>query len=102
MKVPGLLPPLCFIVIFSAAKKSDQHFSATELTKAGVCYYPGHRDELPCERDLKKMTEMGFEFTRVAEFAWAQLEPEARRFDFAWKERNSCHRRLGLEAVNRI
>lgn len=76
-----------------AAQEKRTFFPDKELTTVGVYYYPEHWDESQWERDFKKMAEMGFEFTHFAEFAWAQLEPEEGRYDFAWLDRA-----LGLAA----
>lgn len=74
--------------VFSAfAQSGKAWFPDDQLTTVGAYYYPEHWDESQWERDLKKMSEMGFEFTHFAEFAWAQLEPEEGKYDFAWLDR---------------
>jgi beta-galactosidase len=55
--------------------------------QVGVYYYPEHWPETQWARDLDTMKELGFEFTHVGEFAWAFMEPEEGRFDFAWLDR---------------
>lgn len=62
-------------------------FREKDLTLTGAYYYPEHWDEIQWERDLKRMHELGFEFTHFGEFAWAQLEPREGEFDFAWLDR---------------
>jgi beta-galactosidase len=50
----------------------------------GVCYYPEH---WPAERwpvDARMMREAGLTYVRIGEFAWAQIEPEEGRLDWAW------------------
>ena len=50
----------------------------------GVDYYP---EQWPRERwktDAQLMREAGFNVVRLAEFAWAKLEPQEGQFDFAW------------------
>ncbi len=53
----------------------------------GVDYYPEHWPEDRWEIDFKLMHEAGFNVVRVAEFAWANMEPEEGRFDFEWLDR---------------
>lgn len=69
------------------AKEKGTFFPKKNLTLVGAYYYPEHWDEGQWERDLKNMSEMGFEFTHFAEFAWAQLEPEEGRYEFGWLDK---------------
>lgn len=81
---------IVLLVIFSLSGFGQgvlPFFPDNELTTVGAYYYPEHWDESQWERDLKKMAEMGFEFTHFAEFAWAQLEPREGVYDFAWLDR---------------
>jgi len=50
----------------------------------GVDYYP---EQWPKERwpeDARLMAEAGFNVVRLAEFAWARMEPEEGHYDFNW------------------
>ncbi|MDX8338920.1 beta-galactosidase [Draconibacterium sp. IB214405] len=76
-----------FSVFSGFAQQKKNFFPPEELTSVGAYYYPEHWDESQWERDIKKMAEMGFEFTHFAEFAWAQLEPEEGVYDFAWLDK---------------
>jgi beta-galactosidase len=53
----------------------------------GVCYYPEHWPEDRWETDAQLMVEAGVEIVRIAEFAWAKMEPEAGRFEWSWLDR---------------
>jgi beta-galactosidase len=52
--------------------------------RLGSAYYP---EQSPRERwalDAQLMADAGLSLVRMGEFAWAELEPEAGRLDFAW------------------
>lgn len=85
-KIYSLLFTAC-LTCSALAQKTPVFFPESELNTVGAYYYPEHWDESQWERDFKKMSEMGFEFTHFAEFAWAQLEPEEGKYDFAWLDR---------------
>jgi len=79
---------LFVILVFAAsAQKKENFFPANQLITTGVYYYPEHWDSLQWDRDLKNISDLGFEFTHFAEFAWAQLEPEEGKYDFVWLDR---------------
>ncbi len=87
MKKRLLTVALACLLSGGAAFAQKQWFNDKDLILTGAYYYPEHWNEKEWERDLKQMHEMGFEFTHFAEFAWAQIEPEEGKFDFAWLDR---------------
>lgn len=79
---------LLFACAFAGGLFAQQPwFKDRDLTLTGVYYYPEHWEESQWERDLKQIRDLGFEFVHFAEFAWAQLEPEEGKYDFAWLDR---------------
>ena len=50
----------------------------------GVDYYPEHWPRERWEEDARLMEKMGIGLVRMAEFAWAHLEPAAGIYDFDW------------------
>lgn len=71
-----------------------------EAVKLGVCYYPEHWEETLWEDDYRRMRELGFSVIRVAEFAWAYMEPEEGvfRFDLFDRALDAAHRH-GLQVI---
>lgn len=54
------------------------------IMRFGADYYPEHWPEERWEEDARLMQEAGFNTVRLAEFAWAKMEPEEGRFEFDW------------------
>ncbi|MCA1614400.1 MAG: beta-galactosidase, partial [Acidobacteria bacterium] len=69
------------------AAPGSRFFPARDLMRVGVYYYPEHWPESQWARDFANMERMGFEFVHMGEFAWAFMEPEEGKFDFAWLDR---------------
>lgn len=69
------------------AQSADRFFNASDLMVTGTFYYPEHWPQSQWERDFQNMATMGFEYVHMAEFAWAFLEPEEGKFDFAWLDK---------------
>ena len=82
-----LLAMVCGCLFCGGFFAQHTWFNDKDLTLTGAYYYPEHWDESQWERDLKRMHELGFEFTHFAEFAWAQLEPQEGVYDFSWLDR---------------
>src|SRR5487761_1256432 len=53
----------------------------------GTDYYPDQTPEHLWEQDAVEMAAMGITNVRVAEFAWALMQPSEPVFDFAWLQR---------------
>ncbi|MCT8329406.1 beta-galactosidase [Albidovulum sediminis] len=53
----------------------------------GVCYYPEQWDESLWAEDAARMVALGLTWVRIAEFAWARIEPAPGRFDWGWLDR---------------
>jgi len=52
--------------------------------KFGVCYYPEHWPRERWAEDARLMRQAGLDIVRIAEFAWALLEPAAGQFNWDW------------------
>lgn len=63
----------------------------------GSAYYPEDWDVSEMPKDIAKMKEMGMNVARMAEFAWAKMEPEEGKFDFKW-----LHDAVDMLAANGI
>ncbi len=53
----------------------------------GANYYPEQWPEERWPEDARLMKEAGFNVVRLAEFAWAKMEPQQGVFDFDWLDR---------------
>jgi beta-galactosidase len=58
-----------------------------DVFRFGVDYYPEQWEESRWPIDAALMAEAGFNVVRLAEFAWAKLEPTPGHFDFSWLDR---------------
>ena len=50
----------------------------------GVCFYPEHWPRHRWAPYARQMRELGLSYARIAEFAWARMEPRQGEFDWAW------------------
>lgn len=53
----------------------------------GTDYYPDQTPEILWEQDAAAMADAGITNVRIAEFAWALMEPKEGNFDFSWLKR---------------
>lgn len=61
---------------------------AREQLLLGVDYYPDQTPETLWEEDARMMAETGITNVRIAEFAWALMQPSEAKFDFGWLHRS--------------
>ncbi|MEI6948880.1 beta-galactosidase [Paraflavisolibacter sp. H34] len=74
-------------VTAARAQKAEKFFNKADLMLVGSYYYPEQWPENNWERDIKKMGSLGFDFTHYGEFAWAAMEPEEGKYNFAWLDK---------------
>ncbi len=53
----------------------------------GVCYYPEHWPEARWQVDARMMRDAGLDLVRIAEFAWAKMEPVEGQYEWDWLDR---------------
>ena len=70
-----------------AAAFIDDPSDPRSLLLLGADYYPDQTPEALWEDDARQMAAMGITNVRIAEFAWALMEPKEGSFDFAWLDR---------------
>ncbi len=68
--------------------------------RIGADYYPEHWPRERWPRDAALMREAGFNTVRLAEFAWAQMEPAEGVFDFEWLD--EALRVLAAEGISAL
>jgi beta-galactosidase len=73
---------LCSTLTF--AQKAEKFFNKADLMQVGTYYYPEQWPKEDWARDIKRIGELGFDFTHFAEFAWSTMEPEEGKYDFTW------------------
>jgi beta-galactosidase len=80
---------LAFIITVGKiyAQDSSIFFPKKDLMTMGIYYYPEHWNESEWERDIKNISELGFQFIHIAEFAWIEMEPEEGKYDFIWLDK---------------
>ena len=83
------LTALIFLVSLNStfAQNANRFFDPSELMTVGSYYYPEQWPESNWERDIKKMAELGFDFTHFGEFAWSTMEPEEGKYNFDWLDK---------------
>lgn len=89
MKKNVALLIITMLLTASVARSQDggRFFQESDLVTPGIYYYPEHWSENQWERDIKKISDMGFEFVHLAEFAWFKMEPVEGKFDFRWLDK---------------
>ncbi|MFO7661395.1 MAG: beta-galactosidase [Chloroflexota bacterium] len=66
----------------------------------GACYYPEQWPEKRWPVDARLMVEAGLELVRIAEFAWAKMEPSPGTYDWDWLDRAiDILARAGLQVI---
>jgi beta-galactosidase len=71
-------------VILASDPAALEHWPSLML---GTAWYPEQWPESRWEADLQLMEAAQIRFVRIAEFAWAKMEPREGQYDFEWLDR---------------
>lgn len=74
--------------VFAQASGSNGGNKVASPLLLGVDYYPDQTPESLWEEDARMMADAGLTNVRIAEFAWALMEPSEGKFDFDWLQRS--------------
>ena len=77
----------CIFLGFETSMFAQTFFKPEKMIETGVYYYPEAWNPDHWERDIKNISEIGFEFIHLAEFGWAKMEPEEGKYDFSWLDK---------------
>lgn len=90
--ITAIVAILVVAVLNVKSQERNFYFQEKDLITTGIYYYPEHWKESQWERDIARISEMGFEFVHLAEFAWFKMEPREGEFDFTWLDKvvNLC------------
>lgn len=68
--------------------------------KLGIAYYPEHETAAQWPIDYKKLQDAGIKRIRIAEFAWAVMEPNEGEYHWEWLDQSiALAAEYGLEVV---
>lgn len=62
-------------------------FDINKAVLLGAAYYPEDWDESEQDKDIAMMQKAGIKVARMAEFAWAKMEPREGEYHFEWLHR---------------
>jgi beta-galactosidase len=90
--ITAIVAILMVAVLNVKSQERNFYFQEKDLITTGIYYYPEHWKENQWERDIARISDMGFEFVHLAEFAWFKMEPREGEFDFTWLDKvvNLC------------
>ncbi len=90
----GVGASLAALASSQASKALQVHLSSPAENEGrpefllGADYYPDQTPEALWVEDARMLAAMGMTVVRVAEFAWALMEPSEGKYDFAWLHRS--------------
>jgi len=95
--VASLASPFAVLAETVPLKAASGDTAARDAYWMGASYYPEQWPREAWRVDFQKMSEMGINVVRMAEFAWSSLQPTATRYEFGWLDEA-----IGLAAEHKI